>query len=38
MLADMERENEGIRHRVFCAIKKANVDGYGTEDFDETKK
>lgn len=32
MLADMEKENEGIRHRIFCAIKKADVDGYGTDE------
>ena len=30
-LAEMEKTNEGIRHRIFCAIKKAGLDGYETE-------
>ncbi len=29
MLDEMEKTNEGVRHRIFCAIKKAGLDGYG---------
>lgn len=30
LLATLERENKGLRHRIFVAIKKADLDGYGT--------
>ena len=30
MLAEMEKTNDGLRHRIFGAIKKAGLDGYGT--------
>jgi len=26
---DLEKNNKGLSHRLFCAIKKANLDGYG---------
>lgn len=29
LLLDLEKENKGLRHRIFVAIKKANLDGYG---------
>lgn len=29
LLAELEKDNDGLRHRIFCAIKKADVDGYG---------
>lgn len=32
LLATLERENKGLRHRIFVAIKKANLDGYGVGD------
>lgn len=32
MLAEMEKTNEGVRHRIFCAIKKAGLDGYAVEE------
>ncbi|MCQ2771597.1 MAG: tRNA 2-thiocytidine(32) synthetase TtcA [Clostridia bacterium] len=28
LLANLERDNKGLRHRIFGAIKKAGVDGY----------
>lgn len=31
LLATLERENKGLRHRIFVAIQKANLDGYGSE-------
>ena len=32
LLATLERENKGLRHRIFVAIKKADLDGYGTDE------
>ena len=32
LLSTLERENKGLRHRIFVAIKKADLDGYGTSD------
>jgi tRNA(Ile)-lysidine synthase TilS/MesJ len=32
LLATLERENKGLRHRIFVAIKKADLDGYGASD------
>lgn len=37
MLAEMEKTNEGIRHRIFCAIKKAGIDGYAVEQIKENE-
>ena len=31
LLAKLERENKGLRHRIFVAISKAGVDGYKQE-------
>lgn len=30
LLATLERENKGLRHRIFVAIKKSDLDGYGS--------
>ncbi len=38
MLAEMEKTNDGLRHRIFGAIKKANIDGYGTENEENSKQ
>ncbi len=32
LLATLERDNKGLRHRIFVAIKKADLDGYGASD------
>ena len=37
MLAEMEKTNEGVRHRIFCAIKKAGIDGYAVEKITENE-
>ncbi len=29
LLATLEKENKGLRHRIFVAIQKADLDGYG---------
>ncbi len=31
LLQSLEKENKGLRHRIFVAIKKAGLDGYGTD-------
>lgn len=31
LLLDLEKENKGLRHRIFVAIKKANLGGYAVE-------
>ena len=31
LLNTLEKENKGLRHRIFVAIKKADLDGYGSE-------
>ena len=28
LLADLERNNKGLRHRIFGAMQKAGLDGY----------
>ncbi|MBQ2765991.1 MAG: tRNA 2-thiocytidine(32) synthetase TtcA [Clostridia bacterium] len=28
LLATLERDNKGLRHRIFCAMQKAGIDGY----------
>lgn len=30
LLLDLEKDNKGLRHRIFVAIKKANLGGFGT--------
>lgn len=35
MLLEMEKNNDGVRHRIFCAIKKSGIDGYGVPEKNE---
>ena len=38
LLADLEARREGLRHRMFTAIVKADLSGYGVEDKPKPKK
>lgn len=38
LLLELEKENKGLRHRIFVAIKKAGLDGYGVAEDDTENK
>ncbi len=38
MLSEMEKTNDGLRHRIFGAIKKAGLDGYAIDENENLNK